>query len=215
VIKPGEEWGTPSRADPDLEVAGRDRDLAAAVAAHPGALIRFRGGPGSDVARAVGIATSITSGVEVALDALVVDGRELATNMVVAGAPPDRLRRFSRRIPVTVTVDGTEWFRGDATTVVVATGQFLRGLDVVPRGHPGDGRAEVQAYAPAPGERRRLRARLGTGTHVPHPRIAQRAGRQISIRWDRPQPLELDGDRRGTAAAVTVEVVPGAYRLLV
>jgi hypothetical protein len=215
VIKPGEEWGTPSSADPDLEVAGRDRDLAAAVAAHPGALLRFRGEPGSDLARAVGLAAGVTSGIEVPLDVLRVDGEDLATNMVVAGTPPDRLRRFSRRIAVTVAVDGTEWFRGNATTVVVANGQFLRGLDVVPRGHPGDGRAEVQAYAPVPGERRQLRARLGTGSHVPHPRIAQRPGRRISIRWDRPQPLELDGERRRTAAAVTVEVVPGAYRLLV
>ena len=215
MIKPGEEWGTPATADPDLEVAGTDRALAAAVAAHPGVLIRFRGAPDSDVARAVGIAAGITSGVEVPLDALRVDAHGVATNMVVAGTRPDRLRRFSRRIPVTVAVDGTEWFRGSATTVVVATGQFLRGFDLVPRGHPGDGRAEVQAYAPAPGERRLLRARLGTGTHVPHPRIAQRAGRRISIRWGRPQPLELDGAGRGTAAAVTIEVVPAAYRLLV
>ncbi len=79
--------------------------------------------------------------------------------MVVLGVPPDRLRRFSRRISVTVTVDGTEWFTGKATTVVVATGEFRDGLDLVPRGHPGDGRVEVQVYALAPRERAGMRAR--------------------------------------------------------
>ena len=40
-----------------------------------------------------------------------------------------------------------EWFSERATTVVVLVGQYLRGADVSPRGHPGDGAAEVQVYA--------------------------------------------------------------------
>ncbi len=215
VIKPGEEWGSPTSATPDAEIDGGDADLAATVTTHPGALIRFRPAASSDVARAVGARSSGAAGIELPLDALRIVGAGLATNMVVAGTPPDRLRRFSRRIFVTVGVDGAEWFAAPATTVVVATGQFLRGLDVVPRGHPGDGRAELQVYAPEPGEAGAMRRRLGTGMHVPHPRIAQRAGRRIDIRWVRPQRLEIDGVARATALAVTIEVVPGAYRLLV
>ena len=67
-------------------------------------------------------------------------------------------------------------FHGPCTTVVIATGQFRHGLDLVPRGHPGDGRAEVQIYAVPGRERRELRVRLATGTHVPHPKITQRPG---------------------------------------
>ena len=90
-------------------------------------------------------------------------------NMVVLGTPPDRTGWFSagaraagRRSTAAVVHDGP------ATTVVVANGQFLRGHDLVPRGHPGDGRAEVQVYAlrrgRAPGD-----ARPAPAGHPPAP----------------------------------------------
>ena len=60
-----------------------------------------------------------------------------------------------------------------------------------------------------------LAPRMQTGAHLPHPRISQRSGRRIEIFSDRPLPLEIDGERRGRATHVTVEVQPGAYRLLV
>jgi len=219
MIKPGEEWGRPTAAAPDFEVRGDDAELARVAARAPGALIRFRPTPGSDLARAVGIQWAGGSGVEVRLDALRAGEYGLACNMVVLGAAPDRLRRWSRRVGVTVTVDGRAWFAGRATTVVVATGEFHHGLDLVPRGHPGDGRVEVQVYALAPGERAGMRARLAAGTHVPHPRIAQRTGRRIDVRWSGAagsrRRIELDGRSRGRTDHVTVEVVGGAYRMLV
>jgi YegS C-terminal NAD kinase beta sandwich-like domain len=215
VIKPGDDWGTPTARDADVGVEGADADLATIAAAHPDALIRFVPDARSDLAHAIGLVGGETRGVELALDALRVGERHLAVNMVVLGTPPDRLRRFSRRIPVRVWVDGVAWFAGRATTVVIASGEFLRGLDVVPRGHPGDGRAEVQVYAAAPRERAALRARLRTGTHLPHPQIRQRSAHRIEVRWSTPRPLEIDANRSGRAAAQTVEVRPGACRLLV
>ncbi len=218
MIKPGEEWGTPTTAAPDLEVAGDDVALARAAADRPGALIRFRPTGGSDLARAVGAQTTGDASVEVRLDALRVEDYGLACNMVVLGVAPDRLRRSSRRRPVTVTVDGIEWFSGRAASVVVATGEFRHGLDLVPRGHPGDGRVEVQVYALAPGERAGMRARLAAGTHVPHPRIVQRTGQKIDVRWAREgsrRRIELDGRGRGRTDRAAIEVVAGAYRLLV
>jgi diacylglycerol kinase family enzyme len=218
MIKRGEEWGTPTTAGPDLEVSGDDAELARAAARRPGALIRFRPTAGSDLARAVGVQTAGNASVEVRLDALRVEDHGLACNMVVLGLAPDRLRRRSRRTTVTVTVDGVEWFTGRATTVVVATGEFHHGLDLVPRGHPGDGRVEIQVYALRPAERAGMLARLAAGTHVPHPRIAQRTGRKVDVRWARAgsrRRLELDGRSRGRTDRATIEVVAGAYRLLV
>ena len=64
VIRPGEEWGRPTSAAPDLEVAGGDADLAAAVRVsgilegflrRGGALVRFRPDASSDFAGAVGL----------------------------------------------------------------------------------------------------------------------------------------------------------------
>src|SRR6185436_13282717 len=105
---------------------------------------------------------------ELPLDALrLPDG--LACNLVIAGTAPDRLGWATGEAAIEVAVDGDPWFAGQATTVVVANGQFLRGADLVPRGHPGDGRAEVQVYALTRRARRPMRRRLPTGTHVPHP----------------------------------------------
>jgi hypothetical protein len=216
-IRPGEPWGRPAEDPPDLEVAGNDAALAAAVAAAPGALVRFRPTADSDLALAVGLRTGVgwrPPTAEVPVDALRVPGG-LACNAVVAGTAPDRLGWATAAAAVEVEVDGEPWFTGHATTVVVANGQFLRGLDLAPRGHPGDGRAEIQVYALGRGDRRTMRRRLATGTHVPHPGIPTRAGRIADIRWAGPAALEVDGETRPAVSTLRVEVVPSAFRLLV
>jgi hypothetical protein len=227
MIRPGEPWGSPTSSPPDFEVVGGDRALAAAVAGTPGALVRFRPDGSSDLARAVGLAPGGAAdlmGTALPLDLLslnVGDGLSLsdkraACNMCVLGTPPDRLRWSSPALEIALELDGRPWFSGRTTTVVVATGQFLRGLDIVPRGHPGDGRAEVQVYELARRERRPMRARLPTGSHVPHPRIQQRSARTITLRSAPPARWEVDGSPDPSPAPVTtISVVPGAYRLLV
>ena len=99
--------------------------------------------------------------------------------------------------------------------MVIANGQFLRGLDVVPRGHPGDGKAEVQVYELERRERRAMRARLATGAHLPHPRIRSRTAREVEVRGASPLALEVDGVTRSPISDVRVAVVPAAFRLLV
>jgi hypothetical protein len=219
VIRPGEEWGTPARGPVDVEVAGGDADLAAAVMQRPGALFRFRPDATSDLAGVVGLGSAAPAdrpagGLEVALDLLrIVDG-PAAVNMIVLGAPPGRLGWWSRRFGANVRIDDQPVFHGPCTTVVVATGQFRRGLDVVPRGHPGDGRAEIQIYAVRRRDRRALQGRLATGTHVPHPGITQRAGRQVTVCTGRRVALEVDGRSLPPTDHVALGVIPGAYRLL-
>lgn len=227
----GEPWGTPASGPADLVVEGTDADLASWVSGAPGALVRFTPEPGSDVAAALGLASGGRTrgaeqgrgrdpgegtGIEVPLDALRLADGTLAVNMAILGTAPDRLGRFSRRRDVEVLVDGVAALRGRATTVVVATGQYLRGRDVVPRGHPGDGRIEVQVYRLRPPERRAMRLRLTGGAHVPHPRIDQRSAREVEVRFEGPPwPLEVDGVVRPPVTGMAVSVSPGAYRLLV
>jgi hypothetical protein len=226
VIKPGEEWGRPASAPADLEIAGGDADLAAAVAGRPGVLVRFRPDATSDLAGAVGLepgagGVGVDPGVELDLDLLRLDADPArdssvpgAVNMVVVGRPPDALGPWVRCFGANVRIDGRPVFHGPCTTIVIATGQFLRGLDVVPRGHPGDGRAEVQIYAVPRRQRRALTARLATGTHVPHPNITQRSGSRITVSVDRRVALEIDGRPAPGVDEVAVTVVPAAYRLL-
>jgi diacylglycerol kinase family enzyme len=135
--------------------------------------------------------------------------------MVVLGTPPDRLTRFSRMRWFTIEIDDRSWFAGPATSVLIATGEFLRGNDLVPRGHPGDGRAEAQVYALNAGERRLVGERLRNGTHVPNPRVLQRVVRRFAVTVERHVRLEVDGVARGRVETLAVEVVPAAYRLLI
>lgn len=213
MIRPGEPWGGPATGPADVRGGGDDAALAALVAAHPGARVAFAP-DGSDLARAVGLAGPPRGDVELVLDALDVATVGLAVNLLVSGVAPDRLRAGHRRHAVEVDVDGRRAFGGRATTVVIANGQFRRGADLVPRGHPGDGRLEVHVFALAPGQRATLRRRLPGGGHLPHPALHTAAGRQVRVEWDRARPLEVDGARRGRRAVVEAQIVPGAYRLL-
>ncbi|MGH9001473.1 MAG: hypothetical protein ACRDY7_19040 [Acidimicrobiia bacterium] len=219
-IGKGQEWGGETTDPPAVTIGGADADLAAAVAgAAPGALVRFSPSPHSDVARALGLSggDARVASRAVPMDALSLDGPRgaaLAVNAVVSGVAPDRLDWRHVRRAVDVVVDGSSR-TVPATTVVVLVGQYLRGADVSPRGHPGDGVAEVQIYGLAPGQRRAMRDRLGSGAHLPHPGISTQRARRVEIRWHRPVPLEIDGRAVGQAATLTLCVVPGAYRLLV
>jgi YegS C-terminal NAD kinase beta sandwich-like domain len=218
-LRHGQPWGQPATAPPDVEVSGDDGDLAAVVALHQGALVHFRPASSSDIGRALGLGPDARASTEVALDALALDlgalGDTRAVNAVVVGRPPDRLHWTTRSVSISITVDGRPWFAGQATTVVVANGQFLRGADLVPRGHPGDGSAEVQVYTLPRTARRAMRRRLASGTHVPHPQIKTGRARHVQIDADRGLPLEVDGRRRGTARRVGVTLVPEAIRILV
>jgi YegS C-terminal NAD kinase beta sandwich-like domain len=215
VIRAGEPWGGAASGPATVTGAGSDADLAALVRDHPGARVGFRPDATCDLARAVGLRGAADATVELPLDALDLGDGALAVNLVVSGAPPDRQSAWRRRRPVAVTVGERTVFDGRALGVVIANGQFRAGCDLVPRGHPGDGRLEVQVYALPPGQRRAFRARVGSGSHLPHPAIVTAAGHQVRVVWAHPAALEVDGRPRAPAAVVEATVRPDAYRLLV
>jgi hypothetical protein len=216
-VSPGEEWGARESAPPDLVVSGGDRDLAAALlGTATGVLVSFVASPESDLARAVGLrAGAPAQGLALPMDAIELDDGTLAVNAVVLGPPPDRLTALHASCAVDVRLDRRDLVVDRATTVVVATGQWLRGLDLVPRGHPGDGKAEVQVYRLRRPERRAMRSRLATGTHLPHPRIVTRTAVEIDIRVRRPLRLEVDGRESTRTAGLRAVLVPARYRLLI
>ena len=218
MIRKGEPWGASfddERYPEAVEAAGGDVELAAAVAAHPGTAIRFTPNGASDLARALGLRDRPTGNTVLACDAIELPDGSPAVNAVVLGVPPDQQQRWHRRHRVQVEVDGRRVADRRALCVVVANGQYLRGFDVVPRGHPGDGRFEVHVYALEPRERGPMRHRLTAGRHLPHPDIIESSGRRVTIRFDRAVPWEADGQPRGTLTEATLGLVPGAVNLIV
>ena len=196
-------------------VDGGDAELADAIARHPGLPVRFAADASSDLARALGIAGEPRRvRAPVTIDVLQLGGGRRAVNMVVLGRPPDRLRRCHRPRRCRVEVDGRLVYDAPATSVVVANGEYLRGLDVVPRGHPGDGRLEVHVYAVAAAQRRRMRQRLATGTHLPHPGIGTSQGSRVTIQWDRTVRLEVDGASHGRVSDLEVMLGVGEVTLV-
>jgi hypothetical protein len=219
-LRPGQPWGTETSSPPDLEVAGRDSALASTVArdvADP--LVRFAAAADSDLALAVGLVSGAApTGLALPVDVLEIvtgGGRLCAVNSLVVGVAPDRLRAWHRSAGLSVEIDGVSVDAGQATSLVVMNGQYLRRLDVSPRGHPGDGVAEAQLYALPPGARRAMRARLATGAHLPHPAITIRKARHVVVRAAHPVPLEIDGDKAGRIINLELRLRPAAYRLLV
>jgi diacylglycerol kinase family enzyme len=186
----------------------------------PDPLVRFAAAPDSDLARAIGlVAGAAATGVALPLDALAVlagaPTETMAVNSVVVGVAPDRLRAWHRGAGLSVEIDGAPVRASGATSLVVMNGQYLRGLDLSPRGHPGDGVAEAQLYALPPGARRAMRTRLATGAHLPHPAITIRRARRIVVRASRRVALEIDGSPVGETTAVEITLRPAAYRLLI
>ena len=221
TVRPGRPWGTEASGPPDLEVTGGDRTLATALGRDVvDPLVRFAAARGSDLARAVGlVAGAAPSGMALPLDALdvVVDEGDavIAVSSLVAGVAPDRLRGWHRPVGLTVEIDGVTVEAGKATSLVLMNGQYLRGLDLSPRGHPGDGVAEAQLYALPPSARKAMRMRLPTGSHLPHPAIIIRKARHVVVGAPRPVPLEIDGTSSGRFTTLSITLRAAAYRLLV
>jgi hypothetical protein len=212
-IAKGRPWGEPTGAAADLVVEGGDAQLAAAAAAHPGALVEYRPAR-SDLAAALGLGGA-HQGLALPLDLVAIEGGPPVANMLVIGTPPAAVRAWTPARPVRVEVDGRELFTGPATTVVVANGQFLEGRDLVPRGHPGDGRLEVQVYALRRGERRAMRARLPQGAHLPHPRIVTATARRFTVTsGGAPLAWAADGCPGAPRSRLAGAVQPGALRIL-
>lgn len=219
-------WSGPIAGVPEIEVYGADGLLANRIQTELDAeseppLIAFHPSL-SDLAKAVGLPANADGMFtpdeefthEAHMDVLREPTYGCAVNHIVLGTAPDFLGWGSSNVSVSVEVEGTRVFSGRASAVVIAIGQFIRGHDVVPKGHPADGVAEVQVYHLRRSERKGVRARLRLGQHLPHPRIVEAKGKQITLHIKgRACPVEADGRSWGTATEMRIEVLPHAYRL--
>jgi len=203
TIEKGKEWGTEAVAPAGIRAATSDRELAELLAT--GAVVSPVKG---DLARTIGVVVPPTEGSSARrldVDLLAVE-LVIGERVVVVDAIAHVVLR-ERRL-----VGGR--LRGRFFAVMNA--QYLRGRDVVPRGHPNDGRCEIVSVDPAMRPRQRILAwsRARTGRHLPHPRINVRSASE----WSVPEAsthaaglvVVIDGVRWGVARSVTVRVRPDA-----
>jgi hypothetical protein len=93
--------------------------------------------------------------------------------------------------------------------------EYLGRWDVAPRAHPNDGRLETLDLNLSVGDRLKAWRRLRTGTHVPHPGIAERRVSERTVHFDPPMPVVVDGVGVGEAAELRLRILPDALTVVV
>lgn len=120
-------------------------------------------------------------------------------------------------VGATITVDGSEWFDGDAGCVLVGNvGTVLGGLTAFPEAAPDDGVLELGVVMAE--DRRdwaRVLGRLIAGRPERSALTRMTAGREIEVTLESKVPYELDGGDRPKTKHLRFSVEPGALTVCV
>jgi diacylglycerol kinase (ATP) len=116
-----------------------------------------------------------------------------------------------------IEVDGSSWYRGKASCVLVGNvGKLFGGVEVFDDARPDDGRLEVGVVT-ADGAKPMLRtlaqAAIGKASRSPHARETK--GRSVRVRFGSKVPYELDGGDRKKVRELKIDVQPGAVEVCV
>ena len=98
---------------------------------------------------------------------------------------------------------------------VAMNAQWLGRWDLGPKSHPNDGLLDISDAHLALSDLPKVRARLATGSHLPHPGITTRRVPAVQVSFTRPRRVELDGAVVGRAREVAVRLEPDALTVVV
>lgn len=96
------------------------------------------------------------------------------------------------------------WWLGRVWAAMNA--EWLGEWDVAPRAHPGDGVLDTLDVSMSVRDRFEARRRIRTGTHVPHPAVAQQRVARVAVTFDSAMGIWIDGVRVGDASSLAVRV---------
>jgi hypothetical protein len=191
TIKPGQPWGEPAASVDDAVSVTSDRAISLALddARRSHASPPVFHVTGGDLFRTLGGA----SGMEFPLDVgeVLVDGRH---HFFVAHV-------VARR-------------NGWRDFAVAMNAQWVGEWNFGPKAHPNDG--IVDAYEGHLGmfEWRKVRARLLTGSHLPHPRIEPTRAKAVTFEVAQDYEVFVDGEPVGPARHLAIHIVPDAIRVI-
>ena len=118
---------------------------------------------------------------------------------------------------VRIEVDGTEWFDGEASCVLLGNvGRITGGIPAFDDARPDDGWLEV-GVATAAGALQwaRTLGRMAVGRSEKSPFVRITRARKVRITLDVPTMYELDGGSREQVRKVRAKIVPGAVTVCV
>ncbi|WP_240506095.1 diacylglycerol/lipid kinase family protein [Thermoactinospora rubra] len=119
--------------------------------------------------------------------------------------------------PTRIKIDGTDWFEGDASCVLLGNvGTITGGIEAFDDARPDDGWLEVGvATAGSRLEWGRLLGRMAAGRSEESPFIRITRARKVSVKLAVPRTYELDGGARGTAKTLKAGILPGGITICV
>jgi diacylglycerol kinase (ATP) len=132
----------------------------------------------------------------------------LWTGLRNLGVPPTQVR---------IKIDGTTWFDGDATCVLMGNvGTILGGAEVFDDARPDDGWLDI-GVSTADGAVQWARAlgQISLGNANRSPFIRTTRAKRISVKLSAPLAYELDGGARPKTKRIKAKAVPGAVTVCV
>lgn len=192
TIRKGESWGGAATHPPDVTV---DSDRALSVVlerarreGHPFPRVGVTAG---DLCHTLGGSGRLVNEFPIDLGEALVDGvhRYFVAHLVVR----DRT-----------------WHR----TTLAMNAQWLGEWNLGPKGHPNDGVLDTYAAELSLADRWKVRQRLPSGSHLPHPRIEAKRTDHRPIDLVRGQRVYVDGEDFGAARHVLVRLLPDAIRVV-
>ena len=204
TIRKGQDWGEPGALAADAAVADDDRSAAELLgtAWSAGGAMPEIGLLGGDLHRTLGAphhdASDLRAGRGLRFP------MDLGTVRIDGGEPVV----FVVHLVATAARNGRLW---SSRTVTVMNGSHVGPANLGPRAHPNDGRLDVVDGALPRGERSNGRRRSLTGTHLPHPDLAERRGAHHVVESSAPLHVRLDGSPVGSGTHLEITCHPDAW----
>ena len=123
----------------------------------------------------------------------------------------------ARRVKAAIDVDGSRFFTGRVSCVLVGNvSKVLGGIEAFSGARPDDGRLELGVVtARNPVEWTRTLGRLALGHPEKSPFVEITSGAKFRIRFDRDFPYELDGGARPAARKLRIKAEPSSVTICV
>jgi diacylglycerol kinase (ATP) len=120
-----------------------------------------------------------------------------------------------RPVRTRIEVDGTWWFDGPATCVLIGNvGKLFGGLTAFPDADPTDGRLEIGVVqARRPSDWVKVGVSVVTGRARLSPLVTTTTGSTATIRLDKKRAWEVDGSARPPKKRLSVRCHPAAIRI--